>query len=118
MIMRSPITISLILLSFIIGFSNEFSTSSLAEEVSISNGEQSAPSTVKSNECENCHEDGCHDHKTHCSHHCSGFHNLIVTKQKIKFDHETGIDNKVLWYFDFHYDEPFLDPALKPPLFS
>ena len=109
-----------ILISFVFGLSNEVRTVSFDhdENVSIKSEGFSVSSKIASSDCEDCHDDGCHDHDKHCAHHCSGLHNLIETKQTIKLNNIADVDSKITWYFNFHYDEPFLDPALKPPLFS
>lgn len=109
-----------ILMSFVFGFSNEIEVVSFDhdETISIKVESSRSVSAFASSDCEDCHDDGCHDHDTHCAHHCSGLHNLIESKQAINLNYASGIDSKVTWYFNFHYDEPFLDPSLKPPLFS
>lgn len=109
-----------ILISFVFGLSNEVSAVSFDhdETISIKADSYNSTNSINSEDCEDCHDDGCHDHDTHCAHHCSGLHNLIENKQTTSLKYESGIDSKTTWYFNFHYDEPFLDPALKPPLFS
>tara|TARA_Y100000296_G_scaffold56918_1_gene65242 strand:+ start:515 stop:871 length:357 start_codon:yes stop_codon:yes gene_type:complete len=109
-----------ILISFVFGLSNEVRSVSFDhdETVSIKADSYLSASSIVSDDCEDCHDDGCHDHDKHCAHHCSGLHNFIEAKQKIKLDNKADVDSKITWCFNFHYDEPFLDPALKPPLFS
>lgn len=109
-----------ILISFVFGFSNEIEVIYFDHDeiVSIKAEYSRSVSAFASSDCEDCHDDGCHDHDTHCAHHCSGLHNLIESKQAMNLNYTSGIDSKVTWYFNFHYDEPFLDPVLKPPLFS
>ena len=109
-----------ILISFAFGLSNEVRAVSFDhdETTSIKAESYSTTNSINTADCEDCHDDGCNDHDTHCAHHCSGLHNLIQTKKTINLKNQSGIDSKITWYFNFHYDEPFLDPALKPPLFS
>ncbi len=109
-----------ILFGFIFGLSNEVSALSFDHDdtISIKAESYNSTSSINTEGCEDCHDNGCHDHDAHCAHHCSGLHNLIENKQTMSLNYETGIDSKITWYFNFHYDEPFLDPALKPPLFS
>ena len=73
-------------------------------------------STIKSVDCEDCQNDGCADHTEHCSHHCSGIHNVVSNSNEVSISIPAEIETKVLWYFKNHYKTPFLDPALKPPL--
>ena len=109
-----------ILFGFIFGLSIVVSPLSFDHDdtISIKAESYSSTSSINTEGCEDCHDDGCHDRDAHCAHHCSGLHNLIESKQTMSLDYETCIDSKITWYFNFHYDEPFLDPALKPPLFS
>ncbi len=92
-------------------------TSSVESEVS-SVGSFTTASEIVSADCEDCQENDCGDHTEHCSHHCSGLHNIAPTQSQAALKRPTGINNKVLWYYNHHYKTPFLDPALKPPMFS
>lgn len=67
-----------------------------------------------------CHDDDCHDHSDHCIHHCSGLHYFVELSSSVKeLSRElVNKDGKLVCYFNLHYEEPFLDPALKPPLYS
>lgn len=69
-------------------------------------------------ECEDCHDEGCCDKNNHCPHHSSHSCNYIESKHVTKLSTFNELRNKTTFYFYFHYDEPFLDPSLKPPLFS
>lgn len=109
-----------ILINFIFSFSSEVGAASFEvhEDYTVEKSVSIFTIEIASSGCEDCHDDGCDHHDSHCGHHCSGLHNLIETKQTIKLSHESIIENKTTWYFKYHYDEPFLDPAVKPPLFS
>jgi hypothetical protein len=109
-----------ILITIVFSFANEVELSLLDshEEATIKKAGFIIFNSTLSDGCDDCHDEGCCDHNTHCSHHCSGLHNLIESKQPAKINCFEGIISKVTWYFNFHYDEPFLDPSLKPPLFS
>lgn len=88
-------------------------------ESQILNGSSvSALSVLISADCEDCQENDCSDHSSHCSHHCSGLHNIAPTKNQLSLQGPTSKNSKVLWYYNHHYKTPFLDPALKPPLYS
>lgn len=109
-----------ILLSFIFSFSNEIGSTSFDHSytLSIKDGMYSVVYVTLSSECEDCHDEGCHDNASHCMHHCSGLHNLLENKQASNLSNGIDISSKVTWYYNFSYDEPYLDQALKPPLFS
>lgn len=109
-----------ILTCFLFGASNEAKSMSFDKDdtVTVKPLENAASSNIVFDDYKDCNDEDCHDHDRHCAHHCSGVHNMVEPKQEVKLSYEIGIDSKITWYFDFHYDEPFLDPALKPPLFS
>ncbi len=92
-------------------------TSSFESETS-NIGSFLAVSQIISADCEDCQESDCGDHTEHCSHHCSGLHNIAPFQSQTSLKSPTGINNKVFWYYDHHYKTPLLDPALKPPMFS
>ncbi len=89
-------------------------TSSVESEIS-SVGSFTTASEIVSADCQ---ENDCGDHTEHCSHHCSGLHNIAPAQSQASLKSPTGINNKVLWYYNHHYKTLFLDPALKPPMFS
>ncbi len=67
---------------------------------------------------EDCEENDCSDHANHCSHHCSGLHNIIPVKSHASLKRPEGFSNRADWYYSHHYKTPFLDPSLKPPMHS
>ena len=111
-----------ILTSFIFSFlaeSDGVHNFSKSNEQEITSGYSlSTPSFITGTDCEDCKEKDCGDHKSHCSHHCSGIHNIALAKSHITLKNPEGLNNKALWYYNHQYNTPFLDPALKPPLFS
>lgn len=68
--------------------------------------------------CDNCHDDDCCDQNQHCSHHCFHSHNYVVSSETAKLPILGALISKATFYFYYFYEEPFLDPSLKPPLFS
>lgn len=74
-------------------------------------------STIKADDF-GCEDEDCHDDGSHCIHHCSGLHTLVEFKLLFKFDSLTEAHSKVSWYYNNHYQEPALNPSIKPPLFS
>jgi len=75
-------------------------------------------STIVGNDCEDCQDCDCGDHTSHCSHHCSGIHNIAPAKNHVSINNPVNLNDKALWYYNHHYNTPYLDPALKPPMFS
>ncbi|WP_127717043.1 hypothetical protein [Halobacteriovorax sp. HLS] len=68
--------------------------------------------------CEDCEESDFGDHSEHCSHHCSGLHNLAPVKNQAFLSTPTVINNNVVWLYYHQYKNPFLNPSVKPPMFS
>ena len=111
-----------VLTSFLFSFSAEavglhdFSQNS--EQQITSSYSSVSTSIITGTDCEDCQKSDCGDHQGHCSHHCSGMHNIVSTKNLVSLKIPTGLNNKILWYYNHHYKTPFLDPALKPPAYS
>lgn len=93
------------------------------QQSSISNdmyyGSNSIVSYKHSHGCENCESDGCHHESGHCSHHCSGLHNIIAG-ESISYDEPARIVKKsnFNWTYANHYKNPYLDSRIIPPNFS
>lgn len=111
-----------VLTSFIFSFLAEADS---VHEFSKSNEQQisssystSANSIITGTDCEDCQESDCGDHQSHCSHHCSGLHNIAPAKNQVSLKTPVSLNDKVLWYYNHHYNTLFLDPALKPPMHS
>lgn len=71
-----------------------------------------------SNDCKDCETNHCQEAGAHCSHHCSGIHNISLQENQVQLGLDNSQNDKKLWYFNSHYRTPFLEPAKKPPLFS
>jgi len=69
-------------------------------------------------DCEDCEDKDCHSSAAHCMHHCSGLHNIVVSTVNVLLSNSFRINSKISRSYSFHYQEPSLDPALKPPLHS
>ena len=65
-----------------------------------------------------CSDESCEDSHHHCLHHTSANNYLFPTRTKISFSRLYSLLDKNLWHYFYHYKEPSLDSALKPPLFS
>lgn len=65
-----------------------------------------------------CDIGDCHAEESHCTHHCSGFHNIFSSHQILKFKNFHQPVNKKMWYFTFSYLPPFLEKSIRPPLHS
>lgn len=122
--MIKVITCLLILCTFFFGYISEpkaevYDSASVTalEKSKADIGSKLGPEIV-SEDCHDCSDDLCHAEEGHCLHHCSGIHNIINTKPTVKIHKFSFSNNKESWYFLFHYEEPALDPSLKPPLFS
>ena len=114
------LAILLILINFIFSFSTQLKIPSFENynEIGTISSITTTINSLISSECEDCHNDGCQDHSSHCLHHCTGSHYFLVVKQTVKVNHKADKNHKNTWYVKSHYNEPYLDPALKPPLFS
>lgn len=67
---------------------------------------------------DDCAGDDCHDGDNCCDSFCSCVPSFTInTKSKLSFSNKSLL-TKQTWYLHINYHSPFLDPALKPPLFS
>lgn len=67
------------------------------------------------------HEKNCNDNEDeqgHCSHQCSGDHNMAISKNEISITPTLVNKNQAAWAYYKYYQRPVLDPALRPPTFS
>lgn len=86
-------------------------------------GEHTISSTSfdKSYDLNHCEDQNCQDEGPHCIHHCTGMQNII--KPQSLYHEESfqpdvlSIESSMPLRFQ-GYEEPFIDPALKPPLFA
>ncbi len=74
--------------------------------------------TISENHCDDCRDDGCDDEGSCCLRFCSCTTNFFMSSNKTLASISPLISSKIEWYFYNNYISPFLDPALKPPLFS
>jgi hypothetical protein len=90
---------------------------------SISSDKQDVESSVASYEdnhgCDNCESDGCHHEDGHCSHHCSGLHNILAGQSSSYNEPDRiKITSKINFDYANHYKNPYLDSKIIPPNFS
>lgn len=119
--MREKTLYTIILFAFTLSFFSEATSQSLNYKESSLASDRTNTSHFSAEvwaEHTDIEHNDCHSHTTHCSHHCSGLHNVIVTKHSVKLDKISDTSSKITWYLTFHFDEPFLDPGLKPPILS
>lgn len=104
---------------FFVGVTNEVSDSfhSFSTEYTFNKISLITP-TIYVSDCKSCPDEKCHGQDAHCFFHCFGIHNLTLINQVLELYPANIAKNKMSWYFNFHYDEPFLDSSLRPPLFS
>lgn len=112
-----------ILTTFMTGVLGESMTSSMEHDVELNssvNVERVDYVSISSidTDCDDCEDQDCHEGSDHCIHHCSGLHNLIVTTENVVLKSSLRIESKISRSYSFNYQEPCLDPALKPPLHS
>ncbi|MDH5581454.1 MAG: hypothetical protein OEY33_06060 [Bdellovibrionales bacterium] len=88
------------------------------EEVSVSSFYGHTASVAVDSELSDGKDEHCPDGDSHCVHHCTGLHNLILTEHKVSISNQSRNFGKVTWYYKNHYISPFFEPALKPPLYS
>ena len=98
------------------GMEEAHNTSQSDDHATVSANSTTKVSTIVSVDCDDCRSDGCADHTEHCSHHCSGIHNIFTETIRISFSGPTEFETNKTWYFNNHYQTPSLDPSLKPPL--
>lgn len=119
LVMTKNLASILILLSFAFNFTNEIIELSFDHynshktTLSLENTD-----SVQILNCLECDESECNTENGHCAHHCSGLHTFFDSKQNIKINFQIADNSKPNWSISFNYNGPFLDPALKPPLFS
>jgi hypothetical protein len=75
-------------------------------------------SAIDNIECNDCESKNCDDNDEHCSHHCSGIHNVTVSNGQSTLILITREISKTYFSQSDFYKIPFLDPALKPPTHS
>lgn len=69
---------------------------------------------------ESCEDEDCHEKSSHCIHHCTGIQNFIRPRSLYQEEHFSPnhlFSTLIMNFKSLHYEEPFIDPALKPPLF-
>ena len=72
-----------------------------------------------SHDCNNCESDGCHHEDGHCSHHCSGLHNIMAGRsENVTEPAKIKVVDKVNFAYANHYKNPYLDSKIIPPNFS
>lgn len=75
-------------------------------------------SVSEEDHCDDCQDDGCSDTGNCCQRICTCTTSFFSeTKSNIGCI-SSSASSKIEWYFYSNYRSPFLDPALKPPLFS
>lgn len=75
-------------------------------------------SVYEEDHCDDCTDHGCSDNENCCHRVCScSTPFLSETKSNVGCIRSSA-SSKIEWYFYSNYRSPFLDPALKPPLFS
>lgn len=115
-LMTKKILPLLMMLTFAIGIIAEAdlfhgNEESIEKVTSVSNMEAPTLSDLG----DNCEDKDCHDTKRHCSHHCSGVHNVTAIYNIIKISSSFGQDSKTIWYYFTQYQIPNIDSALRPP---
>ena len=81
--------------------------------------EASVASYEHSHDCDNCESDGCHHEDGHCSHHCSGLHNIMAGRaDRVTEPVKIKVIDKVNFAYANHYKNPYLDSKIIPPNFS
>ena len=74
--------------------------------------------SIEGDHCDDCQNDGCSDVEDCCKGLCSCVSTFLNGES---FEISEVISkplSKSRWYYFSHYRLPFLDPALKPPLFA
>ena len=81
--------------------------------------DKSISSYEHSHDCDNCESDGCHHEDGHCSHHCSGLHNIMDGRaENVTEPVKIKVIEKVNFAYANHYKNPYLDSKIIPPNFS
>ena len=68
--------------------------------------------------CEDCKDDGCPETKDCCQSFCSCSSSFFISSKNEVSCASSPLISKIEWYLYSNYRSPFIDPALKPPLFS
>ena len=84
----------------------------------ISSVKDVSPSLLKSSPCKDCEEEGCSDSGDCCQRLCACTVTFFVESRSHISSLISSLSSKIDWYFYNNYRSPFLDPSLKPPLFS
>lgn len=75
-------------------------------------------SVFEKDHCDDCKDDGCSDTGNCCQRICSCTTSFFSEAKSNVGCISSSTSSKIEWYFYSNYRSPFLDPALKPPLFS
>jgi len=87
-------------------------------EYSSSVDKTTSVTTNQANIINECHDNDCHQTDDHCVHHCSGIHNLITNSENISLKINILETKKNNWNYKNLYLSLFIEPSLRPPLFS
>ncbi len=74
--------------------------------------------SIRNEHCTEKHDSDSHHPNCHCNHHCFELNQFVVTKHMFnlqEFSFKAGMMGN---YYYHAYKSPFIDPALRPPLFS
>lgn len=99
----------------------EFSFPNAKSEISKTHKAHSSTYSVsvyEKDHCDDCKDDGCSDTGNCCQSFCSCTTSFFSEAKSNVGCITSPTSSKVEWYFYSNYRSPFLDPALKPPLFS
>ncbi len=88
------------------------------DEAKLENVSSSSLSLVSSVHHSHQEESDCEDRSGHCTHHCSGIHNILQFKTNVALGNGLVDSLNKVWFYTHHYREPLLDSVVKPPLFS
>ncbi|MCO4754480.1 MAG: hypothetical protein KC478_08350 [Bacteriovoracaceae bacterium] len=75
-------------------------------------------SSYENSHCDDCKDDGCSETEDCCKSACSCSSTYLLTSGYDASSISSPFSSRIQWYFYSDYRLPFLDPALKPPLFS
>jgi hypothetical protein len=78
----------------------------------------SSKSSLEAPHCVNCKNDGFSDGADCCISHCACIISLPLHSKEGSIINSKALPTKIDWYLFNNYLSPFLDPGLKPPLFS
>ena len=118
------------LLSFFAIFSFIYTSVLEAQEISFPNTKSElskvysthisshSTSAYEEDHCDDCKDDGCSDSGNCCQRICTCTTSFFSETKSNVGCISSSASSKIEWYFYSNYRSPFLDPALKPPLFS